>query len=256
MAMLKVENISKRFGGVVAVDNFSLELEKNHTVGIIGPNGAGKTTIFNLISGICDVDSGKVTFEDKDLTNKGQEKVAQSGIARTFQNIRLFKGLNVLDNVKAASDYNARYNFLEALLKIGRARTEEKRIEKEAWEYLKLVKLDKYAKENPENLSYGLQRRLEIARALALKPKVLLLDEPAAGLNPEEVFGLIDFIKELKSMLGISIIVIEHRMDVIMELCQFIYVMDFGINIAKGTPEEIQTNEVVLAAYLGEEKIC
>lgn len=256
MNILEVRNVVKKFGGVTAVNNFSMDLKPGQIVGIIGPNGAGKTTIFNLISGIYPVNEGSIMLDGKDVTKFKQEEIARNGIARTFQNIRLFKGLNVLDNVKAAFDYNARYTMLEALLRLKRVRDEEKRIEKTAWEYLKIVKLESYANEKPENLPYGLQRRLEIARALAMSPKVLMLDEPAAGLNPEEVFGLIDFIREIKTQFDLSLIIIEHRMDLIMQLCEWIYVQDFGENIAQGTPAEIQQNEKVLAAYLGGEKEC
>lgn len=256
MNILEVRNITKRFGGVTAVHDFSMDLKPGQITGIIGPNGAGKTTIFNLISGIYPVDEGNIKIEGRDVTRFSQEEIARSGIARTFQNIRLFKGLDVLDNVKAAFDYNARYSIFEALLHLKRVRDEEERIEKSAKNLLSIVKLEDFAGEKPENLSYGLQRRLEIARALALNPKVLMLDEPAAGLNPEEVFALIDFIREINSHFKLSILIIEHRMDLIMQLCEWIHVQDFGENIAQGTPEDIQQNEKVLAAYLGGENEC
>lgn len=256
MGILEIDGISKRFGGVVAVDNFSMTLDRNQIVGIIGPNGAGKTTIFNLISGVYDVDSGDIKLEGKDITNLPQEQISQRGIARTFQNIRLFNSLSVLDNVKISCDKDSDYKLFGALFKTKRARKGEVSIEEEAYRYLELVNLDKYADEKPGSLPYGLQRHLEIARALALKPKVMLLDEPAAGLNPEEVVELIKFIRNLKEDHNLPIIIIEHKMDVIMQLCDYIYVQDFGNTIASGTPSEIQTNPAVISAYLGEEEIC
>lgn len=256
MKILTIDKISKRFGGVVAVKDFSLELNQQQTAGIIGPNGAGKTTIFNLLSGIYKMDSGSIYLEGENITNRSQEQIARRGIARTFQNIRLFKGLNVLENVKAAYDSRARYHLLQAFIPLGGVKREEKRIEKEAMDCLELVGLQSYAYDKPDNLAYGLQRKLEIARALALNPKVLLLDEPAAGLNSDELIALVEFIKEIRGKLGFSVIVIEHRMHVIMELCQRIYVQDFGVSIAEGTPEEILTNPKVLEAYLGEGIEC
>lgn len=254
MALLNVQNISKRFGGIVAVNDFSMVVDKGEIVGIIGPNGAGKTTIYNLISKVYPVEGdGKIFLGDEEITKLKQEQVAKLGIARTFQNIRLFQGLSVLDNVKVPLDYKPTYTLPEAMLMLPRRWKGEKKTKKEAMECLELVGLAHLSNEKPSNLPYGMQRRLEIARALALEPKVLLLDEPAAGLNPEEALGLVDFLKDIMKKLEISMILIEHRMDVIMELCDKIYVQDFGKTIGVGTPEEIQTNPDVLAAYLGEE---
>lgn len=253
MALLKGENLSKRFGGVVAVDGFNIEINEKEIVGIIGPNGAGKTTIFNLISKVYEPDTGSIFIGDKDITRFKQEVVAKSGIARTFQNIRLFKGLTVLDNVKVSCDYHPRYSLIEGICMLPRKFKGEKTIKSESMECLKLVGLEHLAGEKPENLPYGMQRKLEIARALALKPKLIMLDEPAAGLNPEETWGLIGFLKDIMQKTDVSMLIIEHRMDVIMELCDKIYVQDFGRTIAVGTPEEIQNNPDVLAAYLGEE---
>lgn len=253
MSLLSVKNINKRFGGIIAVDDFSMEVNRNEVVGIIGPNGAGKTTIYNLISKVIDIDSGQVFLEDQEITKIKQEKVAIMGVARTFQNIRLFQSLTVLDNVKVPCDYKPRYTFLEAILLLPRRWKGEKQTKKEAMDCLELVGLSHLSNEKPANLPYGMQRRLEIARALALNPKILFLDEPAAGLNPEEALGLVDFLKSIMKKLDISMVVIEHRMDVIMELCDNIYVQDFGKTIAVGTPREIQTNPHVLSAYLGEE---
>ena len=253
MALLKVENISKRFGGVQAVSSFSMEMEKGEVVGLIGPNGAGKTTIFNLISKVSPPDTGSIMFDGVDITKMSQTAVARLGIGRTFQNIRLFSTLNILDNVKVACDYKAKCSMIEAIFKLPRSFSSEKEITAEAMNCLELVGMKDLAYERPANLPYGLQRRLEIARALAMKPKVLLLDEPAAGLNPEECLDLVDFLKKMLVQFDTSLMIIEHRMDVVMNICQKIYVQDFGKNIAVGTPKEIQNNPVVLSAYLGEE---
>lgn len=254
MVLLKAENISKRFGGVCAVDGFSMEVEKGEVVGIIGPNGAGKTTIFNLISRVYEADSGRIWLDGTDISNYTQEQAARFGIGRTFQNIRLFNSLSVLDNVKVSCDYKPRYTMLEAILSLPRAIKGKRETHEEAMECLKAVGLEKYAMEKPSNLPYGMQRRLEIARALALKPKVLMLDEPAAGLNPEECAELTKFLKEITQKFDIALVIIEHHMDVVMNLCHKIYVVEFGRTIAVGTPEEIQNNPKVLAAYLGEEE--
>lgn len=250
--VLKTEKITKFFGGVRAVENFSMELYPQEIRGIIGPNGAGKTTIYNCISGIYRLDSGDIFFDGKCTTQMQQEEIARLGLSRTFQNTRLFAGLSVLDNVKSAIDWSGDYNILQAMLRTPKVRREEKRIRDEAMFCLETAKLDQYANMRPNNLPYGVQRRLEIARALASRPKVLMLDEPAAGLNPEEVFELIDFIAEIRDSFNQSLLVIEHRMDVIMTLCKHIYVQDSGQTIAQGTPEEIQKNPLVLSAYLGE----
>ena len=252
MALLKVENIGKTFGGVCAVNGFSMELEKGEVVGIIGPNGAGKTTIFNLISKVYPTDCGKLWLDGQDISGYSQEQAARSGIGRTFQNIRLFTGLSVLDNVKVSCDYKPRYSLVEAILSLPRAIRGKKKTEEVAMACLQAVGMERFADERPGNLPYGLQRRLEIARALALKPKVLMLDEPAAGLNPEECMELVSFLKEIIKKFDLALVIIEHRMDVVMNLCDRIYVQDFGINIASGTPVEIQNNPKVLAAYLGE----
>lgn len=252
MALLKVDNIGKTFGGVCAVDSFSMELDRREVVGIIGPNGAGKTTIFNLISKVYKTDCGGLWLDGADISGYTQEQAARSGIGRTFQNIRLFTGLSVLDNVKVSCDYKPRYSLLEAVLSLPRAVKGKKQTEAEAMDCLKAVGLERFANERPGNLPYGMQRRLEIARALALKPKVLMLDEPAAGLNPEECVELVSFLKDVTQRFDLALLIIEHRMDVVMNLCDRIYVQDFGKNIAVGTPIEIQRNPKVLAAYLGE----
>ncbi|WRS27424.1 ABC transporter ATP-binding protein [Oscillospiraceae bacterium MB08-C2-2] len=253
MALLKVENIAKSFGGVNAVVDFSMEMDKGEVVGIIGPNGAGKTTIFNLISKVYTPDQGKLWLDGEEISGFTQEQAARRGIGRTFQNIRLFSGLSVLDNVKVSCDYKPRYSMAEAVFSLPRCAKGNKETTREAMECLCSVGMEKYAYDRPSNLPYGLQRRLEIARALALRPKVLMLDEPAAGLNPEECLNMVDFLREIIEKFGLALLIIEHRMDVVMNLCDKIYVQDFGKNIASGTPLEIQCNPKVLAAYLGEE---
>lgn len=252
MNLLEIKKISKRFGGVKAVDTFSMSVPQDTIYGIIGPNGAGKTTIFNLISGIYKPDEGRIFLQDRDISNLNQQQIAALGISRTFQNIRLFSGLNVLDNVKIAQDYFTGYGLLQALINTPKVHRIESQLETEAFNHLRLLNLENYAFEKPENLPYGVQRKLEIARALSRKPKLMLLDEPAAGLNPEEAYELIGFIRNFQKSLGLTIIIIEHRMDVIMRLCKQIYVQDFGVNIAIGSPQEIQNNSRVRSAYLGE----
>lgn len=252
--ILKTKEIGIKFGGVTAVDKFSMEIREGEIKGIIGPNGAGKTTIFNLLSHIYCPGTGSIEFDGVDVTSKDQIEIARRGLSRTFQNTRLFAGLDVLDNVKVGLDHAGKYSMMEAFFRLPRVRKEEKRIEAEAMKCLEILELEQYAKARPCNLSYGIQRRVEIARALASQPKLLLLDEPAAGLNPEEVFVLIDFIRAIKDKFDLSILIIEHRMDLIMSLCDYIYVQDFGHTIAQGTPEQIQVNPAVLAAYLGEEE--
>ena len=253
--VLKLEHLCKSFGGVEAVKDFSFSIDEGEIVAIIGPNGAGKTTIFNLISKIYQPDNGTLTFAGEDITKKSQIEVARLGISRTFQNTRLFTGLNVLDNVKAALDFDGKYSLFEAMFLLPRRWKQEKETTRRAMECLKLLNLDQYASVRPSNLPYGIQRRVEIARALVSDPKVLMLDEPAAGLNPEEVFQLVDFIKEIHEKYPkLAILVIEHRMDLVMNLSDYIYVQDFGQTIAKGVPEEIQSNPLVLKAYLGEEE--
>jgi len=251
--LMQIDHLSKSFGGVKAVVDFSMVLEKNQVVGIIGPNGAGKTTIFNLISNVYTPDQGTIIVEGKDITRLSQIMKARQGIGRTFQNIRLFSTLSVLDNVKVACDYKAKCSMIESIIRFPRSFKSERKIRDEAMECLELVGLAHLANEKPGNLPYGLQRRLEIARALVMRPKVLMLDEPAAGLNPEECFELVDFLKEILVKFDTSLIIIEHRMDVVMNLCHKIYVQDFGKNIACGTPAEIQCDPAVLSAYLGEE---
>ncbi|MGP1508346.1 MAG: ABC transporter ATP-binding protein [Sphaerochaeta sp.] len=252
--VLSCRDICMYFGGVKAVDGFSMDVEEGVTIGIIGPNGAGKTTIFNVFSRIYNQTSGTILFNEENIDLKNQVEVARMGLSRTFQNIRLFSGLSVLDNVKVPLDHSGKYSILDAFLHLPRRNKSEKSIAEKAMDTLKLLKLDSYALKPATSLPYGLQRRVEIARALVTQPKILLLDEPAAGLNPEEVLQLVDFLKEIKSDYPkLSLLVIEHRMDLVMNLCDYLYVQNFGETIAQGTPADIQVNPVVLAAYLGEE---
>ena len=254
--ILETQGLYMSFGGVEAVKNFSMELNKGEVRGIIGPNGAGKTTIFNVISRIYNQDKGTIEFAGQNIDNMDQIGVARLGMFRTFQNTRLFSGLNVLDNVKVALDFASKYSILEAIFLLPRRFKYEKSSTERAMECLQILGLEQYARQNALSLPYGIQRRVEIARALVNKPKVLMLDEPAAGLNMEEVYQLIEFIKGiLRRDPELAILVIEHRMDLIMNLCSFIYVQDFGNTIAGGTPREIQNDPVVLAAYLGEEDV-
>ncbi|MGE5551574.1 MAG: ABC transporter ATP-binding protein [Bacteroidota bacterium] len=254
MTAIEIEGLQKRFGGIKAVEDFSFSLPEGAIYGIIGPNGAGKTTIFNVISGIYRPDSGRVRLFGRDITGWQQHRVAVAGIGRTFQNIRLFRGLTVAENVLIAMDPNAPYSFWESLLPTPRKLMAERRSKAEARAYLGLLGLEDYAEMKPEGLPYGLRRRLEIARALAIGPRVLLLDEPAAGLNPKEIEDLNDLILNLNRDRSLSIILIEHRMEVVMRLCQRIYVQNFGRTLAVGSPAEIQANEEVIKAYLGDEE--
>jgi len=250
--VLKVVEISKNFGGIQAVENFSITLKKGCITGIIGPNGAGKSTIFNLISGIYQVDKGEIFLENQKINNMSQHEIAKAGIARTFQNIRVFESLSVLENIFIALDPLDDYNLLDGILLTKKRRSTEKAKYNTAKSLLNMVGLWKYKDEKPKNLAYGLQRKLEIARALALNPKVLLLDEPAAGLNPKEVSDLINLIKKINKIHSFSILIIEHRMEVILGLCEIICVQNFGETLAVGCPNDIVNNEQVIEAYLGE----
>lgn len=253
MSHLQAKNLSIAFGGVQAIDDVSFSVGDRQIVGIIGPNGAGKTTAFNLLTGVYALDQGEVLLDDEIISGLPQYQITRKGLARTFQNIRLFKGLNVLENVMTAADPYSSYGLADVFFYSGRKRKREAEVREMSRQCLELVGLAGFEKEKPENLPYGQQRKLELARALACKPKVLLLDEPAAGLNPSEVQDFIRLIQKLHDQFSLSVLVIEHRMEVIMTLCSNIYVLNFGKLLAQGTPSEIQNNREVTEAYIGEE---
>ena len=254
MQVLRTENITMQFGGLTAVKDFSLELNKGEIVALIGPNGAGKTTAFNMITGVYKPTSGNIVFNDKDITGLRPDKITKSGIARTFQNIRLFKDLTVLENVLIANHLRINANFVEAILKLPRYKREEKSMVEKSLHLLDRVGLADLRDEKSSSLPYGKQRRLEIARAIATDPTLILLDEPAAGMNPKETDDLTHFIREIKDEFELTVFLIEHHMQVVMGISDRIYVFDYGVTIAHGTPIEIQNNQKVIEAYLGVEE--
>lgn len=253
MSKLEAKGLCKAFGGVQAIQDFSFTVGDRQIVGIIGPNGAGKTTAFNLLTGVYPIDAGEVFLDGELISGLPQHEITQKGLARTFQNIRLFKGLSLIENVMTAADPYSSYNLADVFMFSSRKRNREKEVRDMSRSFLALVGLSGLENEKPENLPYGLQRKLELARALASKPKVLLLDEPAAGLNPSEVQEFIQLVQRLHDQFDLSVLVIEHRMEVIMTLCANIYVLNFGKLLAHGTPAEIQNNRDVATAYIGEE---
>ena len=251
--LLKTNHVSKMFGGLKAVSDFDVYINQGELIGLIGPNGAGKTTAFNLLTGVYQPTSGTITFDGKSLLGLKPYQITQHGIARTFQNIRLFSELSVLDNVKIAYHSHVKYGLLEAVLRMGRYFQEEQEVTDKSLELLKIFKLADKAYETAKNLPYGAQRRLEIARALAAQPKLLLLDEPAAGMNPQETQELMEMIRWIRSQFGLTILLIEHDMSLVMGICERIYVLEYGQIIAYGVPEEIKHNPDVIRAYLGGE---
>lgn len=250
MAILEVKNVSKHFGGLKAVNNVNMSVEKGEIFGIIGPNGAGKTTFFNLCSGTFPVTEGEIYFKGKNITKLKPENIAREGLARTFQNIKLFKYMSVTENVKIGCHIHTKTNVFDATLKDKTFRKDEDYANAHTLEILKKVGLSEYKDVMAGNLAYGIQRRVEIARALALNPDILLLDEPAAGMNPNETWALLEFIKEINKQ-GVTIVVIEHDMKFMMNLCDRIMVLNFGEKICEGTPDVVKNNQQVHEAYFG-----
>ena len=256
MTLLCIEHLTHYFGGLRAVQDFNLELQPGELVALIGPNGAGKTTVFNLITGVYRPAQGKVIFKDQNLIGLPTHETISRGIARTFQNIRLFKELSVLDNVRIAHYTGIKYSPWEALFRLPRFVQEETRIRRETLELLDIFGMADLAEATAKNLPYGQQRRLEITRALATRPSLLLLDEPAAGMNPNEIEQLMETILWMRQEFQLTILLIEHQMRLVMGIAERIKVLDFGETIAEGTPGEIQSNSRVIEAYLGEEVLA
>lgn len=251
--ILKVDHITMRFGGVTAVNDFSLEINDGEIVAIIGPNGAGKTTAFNMITGVYTPTSGDIYFKGEKISGKRPDVIAKRGIARTFQNIRLFKNLTVLENVLIAQHLHNKCGVLSSTFHLPNALKQEKQMKARAQELLDYVGLLQHERDMAMSLPYGLQRRLEIARALATDPKLLLLDEPAAGMNPTETEDLSKFIYDLRTDFKMTILLIEHHMQLVMDISDRIYVLEYGKQIAHGVPSQIQSDPAVIKAYLGEE---
>ncbi len=249
--ILHIKELTKNFEGLIAVDNVSFDVPEGGIIGLIGPNGAGKTTIFNLITGIYKPTSGSIEFKGNSLVGLEPFRIAEKGITRTFQNIRLFKNLSVFDNVLTACHRSANYNFAEAVFRLPRFRYQEKELKEKAEQLLDIMGLQCYTDLIANKLPYGLQRRLEIVRALALDPTLLLLDEPAAGMNPDETEQLMSLIGKIRDDFKLSVLVIEHHMDLVMGVCENIVVLNFGEKIAEGNADEISKNPLVIEAYLG-----
>ncbi len=257
MSLLSVDKLTKSFGGLTAVSNASMSIEKGELVGLIGPNGAGKTTFFNLLTGVYAPSSGSIELEIegsmKEIGGLKPYNITKVGMARTFQNIRLFKDLTVLDNIRIAMHQNVKYGLPSSFFRSNKFYEEEDRLKKEAEELMDIFKLTHKKNEFAKNLPYGEQRHLEIVRAMATKPALLLLDEPAAGMNPNETAHLTETIAKIRDEFNLTVLLIEHDMSLVMKICERIYVLDYGTMIASGVPEEIKNNKRVIEAYLGED---
>ncbi len=251
MALLEVSNLGIAFGGLQAVSQLDLSIEKGHLYGLIGPNGAGKTTVFNMLTGVYRPTEGNIVLDGKDITGRSPEAISKAGIARTFQNIRLFNEMSVLDNVKVALHNQVRYSMVTGILRLPSFREKEHEMNRQAHKLLQIFDLDGQANLKASQLPYGKQRKLEIARALGTNPKLLLLDEPAAGMNPNETEELMQTVRSVRDQFGIAILLIEHDMNFVMGICEEITVLDYGRVIARGDGQSIRNNPKVIAAYLG-----
>ena len=252
--LLVAKDISISFGALKVVDNFNLEINSGELIGLIGPNGAGKTTVFNILTGVYNASSGEYTLDGENIIKTSTFTLVKKGLARTFQNIRLFKYLSVLDNVVAAYNFRMKYGILSGMLRFPNFWREEKEAKEKAMALLKIFDLDKYANMHAGNLPYGEQRKLEIARAMATEPKILLLDEPAAGMNPKETEDLMNTIKLIRDKFGIAVLLIEHDMKLVLGICERLVVLNYGQILASGDPKEVINNPKVVEAYLGKEE--
>ena len=252
MALLEVRNLGISFGGLRAVDDLNMDIEQGALVGLIGPNGAGKTTAFNLLTGVYQPSDGSIRLDGQQLVGKTPTDICKSGVARTFQNIRLFSKMSVLDNVKVALHNHIEYSLAESFFHFGNYSKKEKEMDERALDILKVFGLDTYADALASNLPYGKQRKLEIARALATEPKLLLLDEPAAGMNPNETKELMDTIELIREKFHVTILLIEHDMKLVSGICEYLYVLNFGMELAHGEPSVVLNDPRVITAYLGE----
>lgn len=249
--LLAVEGLRKSFGGLQAVKNYELKLPKGEIYGLIGPNGAGKTTVLNMITGIIQPDSGRIVFDGVDITGRRPDQIAELGVARTFQNLRLFKQMTVKENLKVAAQLRHQYSLLDAIFSTPRYRRSEEEIEEEVEELIRLLNLERFRDELAGNLPFGIQKRVEIARALAMKPKIILLDEPASGMSSGEARELTDLLLRIHEERGLSMLLVEHRVPMVMRMCSVVQVMNQGELIAEGPPEEIKSDARVIQAYLG-----